>query len=125
MKKICKIIPMILLIYMFISFISGFVQADILVTDPNLLGTVIDRGTASTTAGTSVKKIWFAIRWTLQIVAVAAVIFAGIRYMLASADQKADIKKSMVWLVIGAAITFGASLIINFIVTVGSQMLNP
>ena len=42
--------------------------------------------------------------------------------MFASADQKADIKKSMGILAIGAALVFGATFIIDFIVKVTGQI---
>ena len=42
--------------------------------------------------------------------------------MLASADQKADIKKSLGILVIGCAIVFGATIVIQFITTIAGQI---
>lgn len=64
----------------------------------------------------SLKKIWGSIELTLQIASVAAFIFAGVRYMFASADQKADLKKSMMFLVIGSVFVFAASTVVGFIV---------
>ena len=43
--------------------------------------------------------------------------------MLASADQKADIKNSMTILVIGATITFAATTVIPYIVAVLDDLL--
>lgn len=68
----------------------------------------------SDTIGT-VSRVWGVILTILQIAAIAAVVFAGVRYMFASADSKADIKKQMIWLVIGAVLVFGASTVIGFI----------
>ena len=54
---------------------------------------------------------------------IAAVVFAGLRYMFASADQKADIKKSMGILAIGAVLVFGATLLIRLIGNTASNIL--
>ena len=59
----------------------------------------------------------------VQILAVAAVVFAGVRYMFASADQKADIKKSMGILAIGAVLVFGATVVLSFIQNATNQVL--
>lgn len=70
------------------------------------------------TSGNTVKSIgavWGIILTVLQVAAIAAVVFAGVRYMFASADSKADIKKQMIWLVIGAILVFGASTVIQLI----------
>lgn len=76
-------------------------------------------GTVDKTAG----NIWRTVTLILQICAVGAIVFAGVRYMFASADTKADIKKQMVILVIGAVLVFGATTVISFIQTVTKEVL--
>lgn len=71
----------------------------------------------------AVNRIWNSVKRVLQVVSVSIVLACGVRYMMASADQKADIKKSMTTLVIGAVITFAASTIIPYIVGVAKQLL--
>ena len=73
-------------------------------------------------AETAVKKIWGTISLILQVCAVAAVVFAGVRYMFASADGKADIKKQTVGLIVGAILVFGASTVINFVIRVTGEI---
>lgn len=63
----------------------------------------------------TISRVWGTILMILQVAAVAAVVFAGVRYMFASADSKADIKKQMIWLVVGAILVFGASTVIGFL----------
>lgn len=63
----------------------------------------------------SISNVWGIILTVLQVAAIAAVVFAGVRYMFASADSKADIKKQMIWLVIGAILVFGASTVVQLI----------
>ena len=62
-----------------------------------------------------VQNIWATCIIIFQIVSVAGIIFVGIRYMFSSADQKADIKKGLISVAIGAAIVFSASTIIGFV----------
>ncbi len=89
----------------------------------NPISPVIDSlGGSIPTVETAVGKAWNTVKLILQILAVAAVVFAGVRYMFASADQKADIKKSMGILAIGAALVFGATWIIQFIVDITGQV---
>lgn len=62
-------------------------------------------------------KMWGTVVVILQIAAIGAIIFAGVRYMFASADTKADIKKQMVILVVGAVLVFGATTVASIIQT--------
>lgn len=67
-------------------------------------------------------KIWGTISVIVQIAAIAAIVFAGVRYMFASADDKADIKKQTVILVVGAALVFAAVPIAKFIQSTAKQV---
>ncbi len=58
----------------------------------------------------------------VQILAVAAVVLAGVRYMFAGADKKAEIKDSMIVLVVGGILVFAASSVIKIITDVGSEL---
>ncbi len=58
----------------------------------------------------------------VQILAVAAVVLAGVRYMFAGADKKAEIKDSMIVLVIGGILVFAASSVIKIITSVGNEL---
>lgn len=74
----------------------------------------VNADTGTNTIST-ISRVWGVILTVLQVAAIAAVVFAGVRYMFASADSKADIKKQMIWLVIGAILVFGASTVIGFL----------
>lgn len=69
-------------------------------------------------------SLWKTIIVILQILAIAAIVIAGVRYMFASADAKADIKKQTVVLVIGAILVFGATSIATFIMNTTNDTLN-
>lgn len=68
-------------------------------------------------------NIWSTIAVIVQIAAIAAIVFAGVRYMFASADDKADIKKQTVVLIVGAVLVFAAVPLAKFITTVAKQTL--
>ena len=67
---------------------------------------------------------WATVIIVAQILSVAAVVFAGVRYMFASADQKADIKKSMSVLALGSVLVFGATMVLKFIMDSATEILN-
>lgn len=67
-------------------------------------------------------SIWSTIQVIVQIAAIAAIVFAGVRYMFASADDKANIKKQTVILIVGAALVFAAVPIAQFIQSTAQQI---
>ncbi len=71
-----------------------------------------------------VQRIWNTILSLIRIAAFAGIIFAGVRYLYTSADQKADIKKSLVPLVIGMVLVFASTIVIQFLVTLFTQITN-
>lgn len=110
-KKIfLRVIPIVLVLVVIVTTnVFGFSQFN-----KNL-----NPGTEhSTTAENAVKRIWGTVLLILQILAVAAVVVTGIRYMFASADAKADIKKQSIGLVVGAILVFAASTVIGFVIDV-------
>ena len=68
-------------------------------------------------------NIWATFTIVAQVLAFIAIIIAGIRYMFASADQKADIKKQTVILVVGAIFVFGASTLVQVIMGLFGQAM--
>lgn len=112
-KKIfLRVLPVLMLAVMLIS--SNFIFA----AKAGFGSFTGDMTVNADTSGNTVKSIgavWGIILTVLQVAAIAAVVFAGVRYMFASADSKADIKKQMIWLVIGAVLVFGASTVIQLI----------
>ena len=116
MKKIIKVLPVLMLV-MFFAFSSIYANNYINVptTGPG--------GTASSEVKLAAGKTWATVINVIQILAVASVVFAGVRYMLASADQKADIKRSLGTLAIGAILVFCASTVIKFVVNSANQVI--
>ena len=67
-------------------------------------------------------NVWSTIQVIVQIAAIAAIVFAGVRYMFASADDKADIKKQTVILIVGAVLVFAAVPFAKFITDIANQI---
>ena len=87
-----------------------------------VLGTDVGIPTAGTVAGgaqTAANNIVGAVITMVQIVAFAAAVimlmFLGIKYITASPDGKAEIKKSATQYVVGAVILFAASGILQIV----------
>ena len=115
MKKLLKILPVVMVVC--IALTSVFA-----VSLPNA-GDLTSGAQGSSTITSAAKGVWSTVITIVQILAIAAVVFAGLRYMFASADQKADIKKSMGILAVGAILVFGATTILNFVLTATNEIL--
>lgn len=88
-----------------------------------------DIDTSFPEAGTEIEKVtslgknvWATVIFVVRILAFAAIVFAGVRYMFASADQKADIKKGLVFLVIGAVLVFASTFLVDLVTSVTNQL---
>ena len=68
------------------------------------------------TANKAISKVWGTILTVLQIAAVAAIVFSGVKYMFAGADEKATIKQGLLILV------FGASTVVKLIVDATNEL---
>lgn len=114
MKKFMKILPVVLVACFAITSVFA-------VSVPS--GDLTGGATGIGNVNSAVKNVWATVITIVQILAVAAVVFAGLRYMFASADQKADIKKSMGILAIGAILVFGATVVLGFIQNAANSVL--
>ena len=70
-----------------------------------------------------VNNVWGTVLTVLRVCAVAAIVFAGVKYMFASAENKADIKNGMIGLVVGAILVFGASIVVQLIMDAANQAI--
>ena len=114
MKKLMTTLSIIMIIsVVFTSAFAAFAATEP-TYDENLVPDIIKK---------EAKGVWGTMIVVVQIAAVACVVFAGLRYMFASADQKADIKKSMGVLAIGAVLVFGATLVIKLIGNITTDTL--
>ena len=114
MKK--NILTTLVMIVMIVLVATAPVFADISTSFPSKNGSI-------TTVDNGVKKIWGTVMTIVQILAFAAIVFAGVRYMFAAADQKADIKKGLGMLTVGAILVFAASTVVKFVMSAANQVM--
>lgn len=68
-------------------------------------------------------NLWQNISFVVNIFAIAGIVALGLKYMLSSADTRADIKKDMVPVVIGLILVYSITNVLNFLVNTGNQIL--
>ena len=60
-------------------------------------------------------NIFGTLFFTLKVLGVAGIVINGVRYMYADSQDKAKIKQSLVYIIIGTIFIFGAEIVVNFI----------
>lgn len=116
MKKTMKILTVLLLAIVLITFTTNVFAAGTQVT-PSQLETKIDYGSSTDTNDLMTKagKIMGMIRNVAVIAAVIIIMVLGIKYMLGSVEEKAEYKKSFMPLIIGIILVVAATSIATFI----------
>lgn len=116
MKKfMLRVMPIVLVAFVLITSPVFCASAQDIMNKAN--GNVINN------VDTAVSKIWGTVLTILQICAVAAIVFAGVKYMFAAADQKAEIKNGLIGLVVGAILVFAASTVVQFIINAADEVV--
>ena len=115
MKKTVKIISIILLVTMLLATVASTVYAD--------PGTTLDKingqgGVDDTQLVTIGNKIVNIIQVVGIVVAVVILLVIGIKYMIGSASEKAEYKKTMIPYIVGAILIFAGTSIVKVIYSV-------
>ena len=101
MKKSAKIVSMLITIIMILTLATS-----VFAIDPGSI-------TGNTTNTEAVQNIGQRILGIVQVVgsiaAVIVLVVLGIKYMMGSAEEKAEYKKTMIPYIIGAVLIFAAS----------------
>ena len=112
MKKTVKVLTVLLLAIVLITFTTNVLAADGTALSPSeLQASYGNTGDLTTKAG----KIMGMIRNISAIAAVIIIMVLGVKYMLGSVEEKADYKKSFVPLIIGIILVVAATSIATFI----------
>ncbi len=114
MKKTKRIFAIIL-----IAFVL-FCGVGILNTCFGVDSIVVPSGTEPdiTSFKSAAENVWGIVRLILQVAALTAFIFTGVRYMFASAEGKADLKKGLAMVALGSLITFGSTIFVEIVIKV-------
>lgn len=116
-KIAMKILYVVLVMTMFVSLITPVFAF----TSPN---SVTGDKTAATTFDTQLNKIMGLVQGVGIGIAVIILVVLGIKYMMGSAEEKAEYKKTMIPYVVGAVLIGGAATIANAVYTFGTGMTN-
>lgn len=116
LKKCVAIFALILAISLCLCVVSNAYTLD-----PKTAMTAMQEDASTAEGSETIKPVINAIIGTIQVagtgIALIMVSVLGIKYMLAAPNEKADVKKQITPMVIGAIILFGAVNIIQIIAT--------
>lgn len=110
MKKVIFSLIMILTIA-FLSFTvnAGYIPS----VNPNNANVGNFKSIAASIIGT--------LKWVGYAIAIGMIIYVGIRYTMAAADEKASMKGVLVKVVIGSLIIAGSTMIVDAVLTLSSN----
>lgn len=121
MKKISKILMITLILVVAIAPMTSLLFAETVTNTSNSGGVGTDFPSSTTPSGEFVDILstgWGLVLSICQIAAFGIIIFCGLKYMFASASEKADIKKSIGPLLIGAILVFGSTFIVTIVMAI-------
>lgn len=110
--KTMKILTMVFSVIAVIAMLSTAVCATSTAPTPDSLTATYSGTTGITTLG---GKIMGILQTVGVVVAVVVLMVLGIKYMMGSAEEKAEYKKTMMPYIIGALLIFGATTIANMV----------
>ena len=109
--KTMKVLVTVASVIMLVVMLSSVVFADSAITPGSL--TAEYKGTDD--IAKVGKKVMGIVNTVGVVVAVVILMVLGIKYMMGSAEEKAEYKKTMMSYIIGAVLIFGATTIANAI----------
>lgn len=120
MKKSIKVISTLLLAIMLVTSIAGTVLA----VDPNtVLNGITGNGNVQTNDLTKVgNNIVTIIQVVGIVIAVIVLLVIGIKYMMGSASEKAEYKKTMIPYIVGAVLIFAGTSLVRVIYSLSTSV---
>ncbi len=115
MKKLVKLVPVMMAVIMILSALTPVFA----VTNPSTL-----TGTNTTSFDNIGKRIIGMVQAIGSIVSVLVLVILGIKYMMGSAEEKAEYKKTMIPYLVGAILIFAASNLASMIYGFASTVTN-
>ena len=77
---------------------------------------------APDTSGAAANSILGVVKFVGYAIAIGMLIYVGIKYVMASANEKADLKSALVKYVIGAILIAGATAVAGWIFEIGGGL---
>lgn len=124
MNKKIKMFVLIIMAVVMVAMLSTVVSATN-VDAADLAGKLHGTSTSASTSITDMGNQIIGIITTVGVVvAVVVLLVLGIKYMMGSASEKAEYKKTMIPYLVGAILIFGASAITKVVVSIGAGITN-
>ena len=82
----------------------------------------IGTGSIDTGLGKAAGTVLQYVQWFGYAMAIGMLLYIGMKYMMASANEKADLKKGSINYVIGAILVAAASTIVGILSNIGSTI---
>ena len=120
MKKLTKVLSVVMITIMMVSCFSTVFAAVGIDPSTEWDGKPSDNNNAFDTTGVSdfLENIISVVSIAGSAIAIIALIILGIKYMMGSAEEKAEYKKTLLPYFFGAIMVFGASLLTGFIFSI-------
>ena len=106
-NKVTKIISIVMIVAMLIALVTP-----VFAVDPATIKANEDNTGKITSLGSQIIGIVTTIG---SVVAVLVLVVLGVKYMMGSAEEKAEYKKTMIPYLVGAILIFAASTIANVV----------
>ena len=125
MNKKIKMFALIIMAIVMVAMLSTVVSAANNVNASDLAGKLHGTTTSASNSITGMGNQIIGIITTVGVVvAVVVLLVLGIKYMMGSASEKAEYKKTMIPYLVGAILIFGASAITKVVVSIGAGITN-
>lgn len=128
MKKSVKIISAVLIVIALLISLNSTVLASSQTTQRTGMEGVIQNIAAgdSTVSTGKIQEMGASIVTIMQtvgiVVAVVILLILGIKYMMGSAEEKAEYKKTMIPYVVGAILIFASTTIVNIVYQLANSL---
>lgn len=120
MKKSIKVISTLLLAIMLVTSIAGTVFAD---STTDVLNKIKGDGNVETNSLTTVgNNVVTIINVVGIVIAVIIMLIIGIKYMIGSASEKAEYKKTMIPYIVGAVLIFAGTSLVRVIYSLANSV---
>ena len=113
MKKIASVLLTVSILITLGTSVFATTAGGVTITEPG-------GNNAFSTMG---NKVLGSVQWFGYVIAVGMLLFIGIKYMMSSANEKADLKKGSINYVIGAVLVATAATVVGFFQSVGKDVI--
>ena len=113
-RKATKLLSIVLTVVMLATMVTPVFAANTGVIKPNSI-TANFNSTASTSIQDVGKSVMGVIQTVGVVISVVILSIIGIKYMMGSASEKAEYKKTMIPYLVGAILIFAASTLANVV----------